>query len=167
MSRHGCGSSTACFDQLSGTSIVFAIGAFRPARTSTSNTASKRAGIRRTVRNDRLDVLGHVAKRGRRHPDLVRFHPVDVALQRVDFAVVRQHAERLRQPPLREGVGRIPLVIDRKGALEPLVLQIGIKLGHLLGQHHAFVDDRPARQLTQIKLETPAPQQPPFRSGDE
>ena len=43
MSRHACGSSTACLDQLSGTSMVFAIGAERPARTSTSNTASSAA----------------------------------------------------------------------------------------------------------------------------
>ena len=43
MSRHACGSSTACFDQLSGTSSVLAIGAFRPERTSTSNTASNAA----------------------------------------------------------------------------------------------------------------------------
>ncbi len=43
MSRHASGSSTACFDHDSGTSIVLAIGAFRPARTSTSNTASSAA----------------------------------------------------------------------------------------------------------------------------
>ena len=43
MSRQACGSSTACFDQVSGTSIVLAIGAERPARTSTSNTASSAA----------------------------------------------------------------------------------------------------------------------------
>ena len=41
MSRHACGSSTACRDQLSGTSRVLAIGALRPARTRTSNTASR------------------------------------------------------------------------------------------------------------------------------
>ena len=35
--------SSGCFDQLSGTSMVLAMGAFRPARTSTSNTASKAA----------------------------------------------------------------------------------------------------------------------------
>ena len=43
MSRQACGNSTACLDQLSGTSMVLAIGAFRPARTSTSNTASSAA----------------------------------------------------------------------------------------------------------------------------
>ncbi len=40
MSIQGFGSSTACLLQASGTSIVLAIGADRPARTSTSNTAS-------------------------------------------------------------------------------------------------------------------------------
>ena len=40
MSCHALGSSVAVFDQASGTSIVLAIGAIRPARTSTSNTAS-------------------------------------------------------------------------------------------------------------------------------
>ena len=67
---------------------------------------------------------------------------------------MRQHAERLRQPPLREGVGRIALVINRKGGFKPFVHQVGVKLGHLLGQHHAFVDDRTARQRRQIKLRT-------------
>ena len=43
MSRQAGGSSSACFDQLSGTSIVLAIGALRPARTSTSNTESNAA----------------------------------------------------------------------------------------------------------------------------
>ena len=43
MSRHASGNSSACFDQLSGTSIVLAIGALRPARTRTSKTESNAA----------------------------------------------------------------------------------------------------------------------------
>jgi hypothetical protein len=43
MSRHASGNSTRCFDQLSGTSMVLAIGALRPARTRTSNTESSAA----------------------------------------------------------------------------------------------------------------------------
>ena len=77
-------------------------------------------------------------------------HPVDVAFQRVDLAVMRQHAERLGQRPLREGVGGIALVIDRKGGLKPFVHQVGIELRHLFGQHHALVDDRPAGHRTDI-----------------
>ena len=40
MSCQAFGISIACFDQASGISMVLAIGAERPARTSTSNTAS-------------------------------------------------------------------------------------------------------------------------------
>ena len=42
-------------------------------------------------------------------------------------------------------------MIDREGALEPLVLQVGVELRHLLGQHHALVDHAPARQRRQIQ----------------
>ena len=34
---------------------------------------------------------------------LAGLHPIDVAAQRVDFAVVRDHAVGMRQPPAREG----------------------------------------------------------------
>ncbi len=43
MSRQARGSSSACFDQLSGIIMVLAIGAERPARTSTSKTKSSAA----------------------------------------------------------------------------------------------------------------------------
>ena len=111
----------------------------------------ERGRVARPIGDDRFDVLGHLAEIAAGHPDLVALHPVDIALQRVDLAVMGQHPERLRQPPLREGVRRIALVVDRKCALEPLILQVGIELRHLLGQHHALVDDRPAAQRTDIK----------------
>mmetsp|Transcript_7118 Transcript_7118/g.11638 ORF Transcript_7118/g.11638 Transcript_7118/m.11638 type:complete len:265 (-) Transcript_7118:125-919(-) len=62
-----------------------------------------------------------------------------------------QHAEGLGQPPLRKGVCGIALVVNGKGALETRVHQVGIELGHLLGQHHALVDDRAAGQARDIK----------------
>src|SRR6056297_2699034 len=43
MSRQVCGIAVAVFDHASGTSMVLAIGAERPARTSASNTASSAA----------------------------------------------------------------------------------------------------------------------------
>ena len=48
-----------------------------------------------------------------------------------------QHAERLREPPLREGIGGIPLVIDRERALEPLIHQVRVEHCNLLGELHA------------------------------
>ena len=73
------------------------------------------------------------------------FHPIYVAFQRVDFTVMREHAKRLRQPPLRKSVCGIALMIDGKGAGEALIHQIRIEHRHLFGQHHAFVNDRTAR----------------------
>ena len=41
-----------------------------------------------------------------------RFHPVDVAAQRIDFAVVRDVAERMRQRPARKRIRAESLVND-------------------------------------------------------
>ena len=111
----------------------------------------ERRRIRRPRRNDRLDVFRHLAESTRSHADLMGLHPVDVALQCVDLTIVRQHAEWLRKPPLREGVCRIPLMVDRERTFEPLILQVRIKLRYILRQHHALVDDRPTRQRTKVK----------------
>ena len=43
-------------------------------------------------------------------------------------------------------------MIDCEGALETVVLQVGIEHGDLLGQHHALVDDRAAGQRTDIEF---------------
>src|SRR6056297_3771352 len=53
MSRQLCGSSTACLDHDSGTSMVLAMGALRPARTRTSNTESSAAES-----EDPFDTMG-------------------------------------------------------------------------------------------------------------
>ena len=63
-----------------------------------------------------------------------------------------ERAERLRQPPGREGVGRIALVIDRKARNETGVEQVRVELGQAFGQEHALVDDRARRQGAEIQL---------------
>jgi len=47
-----------------------------------------------------------VAEEVGRELRLARAHPVDVAAQRVDLAVVRDHPVRMRELPARERVGR-------------------------------------------------------------
>ena len=111
----------------------------------------QRGRIGRPRGDDRFDIFGHVAKGARGHANLVAFHPVDVTLERVDLAVVGQHAEGLRQPPLREGVGGIALVIDRKRGFKAFVHQVGVEVGNILRQHHALVDDRPAGHRRDVK----------------
>ena len=96
----------------------------------------------RSARLDhRLDLAVAVAEGAGRHADLVRLHPVQIALQRVDLAVVGHHAEGLSELPFGEGVGRITLVEDRVGRDEARVLQVGIQFAQQLGPDHPLVGD--------------------------
>ena len=111
----------------------------------------QRGGVRCARRDHRLDVLRMVAEGEARHPDLVAEHPVLVAADRVDLAIMRQAAKRLCQPPLREGVGRITLVEDRDPRGEPVILQVGVEDRQRFGEEQPLVDDRPARQRTDVE----------------
>ena len=73
-------------------------------------------------------------------------HPVDVAAQRVDLAVVGDVAVRVRELPARERVGREARVDERERGLGPRVLQVGVVAEQLRGGEHALVDDRAARE---------------------
>ena len=59
----------------------------------------------------------------------------------IDFTVMRDVAERLREMPGRLRVGRIPLVKNGKGGGEGRIAQVFVKLGKLPGSEQAFVDD--------------------------
>ncbi len=93
------------------------------------------------------DVL---AVQFRMHRGLPRRHPVDVAAQRVDFAVMGDHPVGMRQRPGREGVGREALMHQRQRALEIRLVQIGIILAELVGEEHALVDHGPARHRDRV-----------------
>ena len=108
--------------------------------------------VRGAGRDYRFDIVRMIAERDRGHLDLVALHPVLVAADRVDLAIVRKRAERLRQPPLRKCVGRITLVKDCHAAFEPLILQVGVKDRQALGEEQALVDDRPAREAANIEI---------------
>ena len=66
--------------------------------------------------------------------------PSSVAGNGVDFAVVCQIAERLRQLPTRLGVGRKTLVKQADGRLHTQVAQIEIKLGQVFRHTQTFVN---------------------------
>ena len=77
---------------------------------------------------------------------LARAHPVDVAAQRVDLAVVRDVAVRVRQRPRRERVRAEALVHQRQRRLDVGIGQIGERAVDLIGDQHPFVDQRLRRQ---------------------
>ncbi len=80
-------------------------------------------------------------------------HPVAVALDGVDLAVVRDGAERLGQRPGRERVGGEARVDDRELGLEALVREVRVERLELRGGEHALVDDGPGGQRREVHAE--------------
>ena len=76
----------------------------------------------------------------RRHHALARLHPVVVALDRIDFAIVGDITIRMRQRPFGEGIGGEALVNERQRALEIRIVQVRIIGAELVGEEHALVD---------------------------
>ena len=72
---------------------------------------------------------------------LARPHPVLVAGDGVDLAVVSDPPERVGQRPRREGVRGEPRVHDAQRAGQPIVLQVKIERLQLRRGQHALVDE--------------------------
>ena len=77
-------------------------------------------------------------------------HPVAVAGQGVDLAVVGHVPVRVGQRPGRERVGREAGVDQGQAADQPLVVQVGVELGQLVRGQHPLVGDRPGRQRGEV-----------------
>ncbi len=69
------------------------------------------------------------------------FHEIGIGLHRIDFAVMGQHTKRLCQPPLREGIGGITLMVNRGARDKAIVFQIRVKGVDIFRQEHAFIND--------------------------
>ncbi len=83
---------------------------------------------------------------------LARVHPVRVAAQRVDLAVVREIAERLRQLPGREGVGAVALVDEREARFDVGIREVREELRRLVREEHALVDERSGSQARHVEV---------------
>ena len=66
-------------------------------------------------------------------------HPVDVAPQGIDLAVMGCKPERLRQVPGRESVGAIAGMDQGQGARQAPILQVNEKVLHLMGHEAPLV----------------------------
>ena len=96
--------------------------------------------------HDRLDLVEVGPIHGVREHALPRVHPVDVAADGVDLAVVRDEAEGMGEVPGRERVGAVPLMHEGQRACHLRVGEVGVILVDLIGQQQALVDDRPRRK---------------------
>ena len=92
--------------------------------------------------NHRQRALNVLAEKIALEERLPRVHPVDVAAQRVDLAVVRDVAIRMRARPTGKCVCAEPRVNQRQRRFHRFVLQIGEILPHLHGEQHPFVNHR-------------------------
>ena len=110
----------------------------------------KAGGVGLALIGDRPQPVDVLAEQVGLHRSLTCGHPVDVAAQRVDFAVVGDHAVGVRQRPCREGVGRKALMHQRECADEIVLVQVGIVLAELVGEEHALVDDGARRDRHRI-----------------
>ncbi len=112
----------------------------------------ERGRVRARGPDDREHLLQVVAEQLGRQLRLARPHPVDVAAQRVDLAVVGDVAERVRELPARERVRREARVDERERRLGPLVLQVRVVAQQLRRREHALVDDRPRAERRDHEL---------------
>ncbi len=97
--------------------------------------------VGRLGRADREDPLEVARDDVGRQQALAGAHPVAVALDGVDLAVVRDEAVRVRERPRRERVGREARVHEGELAGEARVGQVREERLELAGRQHALVDD--------------------------
>ena len=100
--------------------------------------------------------------RGHRTP--ARMHPVHIAANRVDLAVVREEAIGMRQPPRGERVGREALVDQRQSRLGQRIVQVLVEGPHLWREQQALIDHRARRERWHVKLAQPRKVPLPFNS---
>jgi hypothetical protein len=109
-------------------------------------------GIGLAFIGDRPELLDIVAIELGRNARLPRRHPVDVAADGVDLAVMGDHPIRMGQPPGREGVGREALMYQRQRRLETRVLQVLVVGAELVSEEHPLIDDGAAGEGGEIEL---------------
>jgi hypothetical protein len=67
--------------------------------------------------------------------------PVTIAPERIDFAIVSDHAERVSEWPSGESIGAVSLMEDGERGLESRILKIEVEAFELSASEHAFVND--------------------------
>ncbi len=106
-------------------------------------------GVRRADREDAVELV-LVAEEVGDELGLAGRHPVAVALDRVDLAVVRDEAVRVGERPRREGVRGEPGVHERDRGGEAPVGQVREEGLQLTGGEHALVDDGPRGERREV-----------------
>ena len=110
------------------------------------------AGARRHHGKDLLEI---VAEQARFEGSLSRVHPVGIARQGVDLAIMREVTERLGKIPGRKGIGAIALVNQGEARFEIVRLEVRKELRRLVGEEHALVEQRLRGKTRNVKEKPP------------
>ena len=102
-------------------------------------------------REDREQPLQPGAEQLGPEQPLPRPHPVQVAAQCIDLAVVADEAERLCQRPRREGVGAVALMHERQSRNHTRIAQFRVEIRHAERPHQSLVDKGTGRTARQIE----------------
>ena len=108
--------------------------------------------VRTAGLDDRLEQVDVRAPEVRRKLRLAGTHPVAVALDGVDLAVVAEHAEGLPERPRREGVRAVTLVVDAQRRLVGRVGEVAVEVFQRRGNQQPLVDDDPARHRRDVEI---------------
>ena len=98
-------------------------------------------GVRAALRDQRQAALEVLTEKLGAKRRLTGAHPMDIAVDRVDLAVVGEQAQRLGEFPAREGVRRKTRVDHCERALQLGVAQVLVKAPELRRGEHALVDE--------------------------
>jgi hypothetical protein len=100
--------------------------------------------------DDRQDLLHVLAKRFGLEQRLAGVHPVGIAANGVDLAVMRDVAVRMRAVPARERVRAEARMDQRERGLHQRIGQVGKVGRELLRQQHALVHERLVRKARDV-----------------
>ncbi len=108
-------------------------------------------GVAAVGRDDGMQFLHVVAEQRRLQQRLAGLHPVDVAAERVDLAVVRDVAIRMRALPTGKRIGREALVHQAQRADRIGIGKFAVEVRDLRGEQQAFVDDGAAGKRRDVE----------------
>ena len=102
--------------------------------------------------DDGEHLLQVLPEKRRRHHRLAGAHPVDVAPERVDLAVVTEVPEGLCQIPRRPRVRAVALVDQGECALQGRVPQVGVEALDLMGEQEPLVAEGARGEARDVEL---------------
>ena len=102
-------------------------------------------------RNQRQELLQVIADNFAFQLRLASAQAVQVTAQGIDFAVMSEVAERVRQRPRGERIRGVALVNKGNRALEIEIVQVLVETLNLAGQKQALIDDATAAAAANIK----------------